>query len=196
MQELYQLHPNINGQSVWFFPTLKKSAEGRILYEKAENRAYVYDMITQSRFSSFAAWMKALSSKRFFKGKKSALATIFLEPSCKGPSVGQIIRGNRYTSYFKNAELISLFNIKNTLSTMIHNDMDFTGITLTEGDSYLRLTLPSTNGQKELCIKQASHASDERIKCFMFVNGHKVRDDLRNIFQKKVYQACERMSRQ
>ena len=79
LQELYQLHPNINGQSVWFFPTLKKSAEGRILYEKAENRAYVYDMITQSRFSSFAAWMKALSSKRFFKGKKSALATIFLD---------------------------------------------------------------------------------------------------------------------
>ena len=40
-------------------------------------------MITQSRFSSFAAWMKALSSKRFFKGKKSALATIFLKPSCR-----------------------------------------------------------------------------------------------------------------
>ncbi|CAG8583895.1 10300_t:CDS:2, partial [Paraglomus occultum] len=50
LQELYQLHPNINGQSVWLFPTLKKSAEGRILYEKAENCAYVYDMITQSRF--------------------------------------------------------------------------------------------------------------------------------------------------
>jgi len=35
--------PNINSQSVWFFPTLKKSAEGRNLYEKAENCAYVYD---------------------------------------------------------------------------------------------------------------------------------------------------------
>ncbi|CAG8667863.1 1300_t:CDS:2, partial [Paraglomus brasilianum] len=86
LQELYQLYPSINGQSVWFFPTLKKSAE---------------------------AWIKTLSGKRFFKGKKSALAIIFLEPSCKGPS----------------------------LSTMIRNDMEFTGITLTEGDSYLRLTI-------------------------------------------------------
>ncbi|CAG8625006.1 7286_t:CDS:2, partial [Paraglomus occultum] len=150
LQELYQLHPNINGRSVWFFPTLTKSAE---------------------------AWIKTLSGKRFFKGKKSALATIFLEPSCKGPSVGQIIRGNSYTSYFKNAEVISLFNIKNTLSMMIRNDTEFMGITLTEGDSYLHLTLPGTNGQKELCIKQASHASDERIKCFMFVNGYEVRDN-------------------
>ncbi|CAG8807975.1 41562_t:CDS:2, partial [Gigaspora margarita] len=29
LQQLYQLHPDLNDQSVWFFPILKKSAEGK-----------------------------------------------------------------------------------------------------------------------------------------------------------------------
>ncbi|CAG8597875.1 9678_t:CDS:2 [Ambispora gerdemannii] len=45
LQKLYQLRPDLNGPSVWFFSTLKKSAEGCILYEESEKRAYVYDVI-------------------------------------------------------------------------------------------------------------------------------------------------------
>ncbi|CAG8838615.1 28849_t:CDS:2, partial [Gigaspora margarita] len=37
LQQLYQLHSDLIGQSVWFFPTFKKSAKGCILYKKSEN---------------------------------------------------------------------------------------------------------------------------------------------------------------
>ncbi|RIB20251.1 hypothetical protein C2G38_2035409 [Gigaspora rosea] len=132
LQELYQLHPDLNGQSVWFFPIQKKSAEGRILYEKSENYVYVYDMITQNRFSSFAAWIKTLSIKRFFKGKKSSLATIFLNSSCNGTSIGQIIKGENHSPYFKSAEIITLLTIKTTLTTMIYSNVEFANINLME----------------------------------------------------------------
>ncbi|CAG8723954.1 9070_t:CDS:10, partial [Dentiscutata erythropus] len=177
LQELYRLCPDLNGQSVWFFLTLDKSAEGRILYEKSEKHVYVYNMITQNRFSSFSAWIKALGKKRFFKGKKSSLATIFLNPSSSGTSVGQIIKGENHVSYFKSAEIITLLSIKDTLTTMIHNDAEFTNITLMEGDESLRLIFSDRkNTRKELCFNQASHGCREPIKCSIFVNRSEVKD--------------------
>ncbi|CAG8786281.1 30158_t:CDS:2, partial [Gigaspora margarita] len=109
---------------VWFFPTLKKSAEGRILYEKTEKHVYVYDTIIQKRFSSFSAWIKALSSQQFFKDKKSALATIFLKPNCNEMNIQQIIKGKNYSPYFKNIQIVTLLSIKDTLTTMIYDDVE------------------------------------------------------------------------
>ncbi|CAG8734185.1 6060_t:CDS:1, partial [Racocetra fulgida] len=137
LQQLYRLCPDLNDQSVWFFLTLKKSAEGRILYEKSEKCAYVYDVITQKRFSSFSAWIKALNGKHFFKGKKSALATIFLKSNCNEANIGQIINRENYTSYFKSTEIITLPSIKDILTTMIRDDAEFASITLVESEGFL-----------------------------------------------------------
>ncbi|RIB11104.1 hypothetical protein C2G38_2042939 [Gigaspora rosea] len=177
LQQLYRLRPDLNDQSVWFFPTLKKSAKGRILYEKSEKCVYVYDMITQKRYATFCAWIKALSNKRFFKGKKSALSTIFLNPSCNGISVGQIIKGENYASYFKNSEIITLIFIKNTLTKIMCNNPEFANITLVESEEFLRLIISDEkNMQKELHIKQAPHGCREPIGCSIFVNGFEVKD--------------------
>ncbi|CAG8774800.1 16412_t:CDS:2, partial [Dentiscutata erythropus] len=178
LQQLYWLRPDINGQSVWFFSMLKKSAKGRILYKKSEKRAYVYDLITQNRFPSFLAWITALNNKRFFKSKKSALATVFLKPNCDKPSIGQIIKGQNYILYFKNTESITLFSIKNILTTMLYNDIDLMGVTLTEGKGFLCFVLLSTNIKKELYIRKAFNGSREPFKCSIFVSGLKVRDDI------------------
>lgn len=177
MQQLYRLRPDLNGQSVWFFPTLKKSAEGRLLYEKSEKRAYVYDMITQNRFSSFSAWIKALNGKRFFKGKKSALATIFLKPNCNELSVGQIIKGENHVSYFKKNEIVTLLSIKNVLVTMIYDDIELTSTNLIESEGLLCLVSCNANMKKELYIREAFHRYREPIKCSIFVNGLEVRDN-------------------
>ena len=132
-------------------------------------------MVTQNQFSSFSAWIKALNGKGFFKGKKSALATIFLNPSCNGTSVGQIIKGEDHIPYFKSAEIITLLSIKNTLTAMICNDVEFTNVTLTESDKILHLVF---SAEKELHIKQASHGCQKSIKCSIFVNGCEVNDNI------------------
>ncbi|CAG8532436.1 12720_t:CDS:2, partial [Cetraspora pellucida] len=173
LQQLYRLCSDLNSQSVWFFPMLKKSAEGHILYEKSEKHAYVYNLITQNQFPSFLTWITALNNKRFFKSKKSALATVFLKPNCDEPSIGQIIKGQNYTPYFKNTEFITLFSIKNILTTMLYNDIDLMSVTLTEGKEFLCLVLLSTNIKKELYIRKAFNESQEPFKCSIFVSGLK-----------------------
>ncbi|CAG8851792.1 41162_t:CDS:1, partial [Gigaspora margarita] len=144
------------------------SAEGRILYEKTEKHAYVYDTITQKRFSSFLVWIKALSHQWFFKGKKSALATIFLKPNCYKMNIGQIIKGKNYSPYFKNIQIVILLSIKDTLTTIIYNDIELTGINLMEGKGFLCLTFFETNLKKELYIKKTIHECWEPIKCTIF----------------------------
>ncbi|RIB00191.1 hypothetical protein C2G38_2150948 [Gigaspora rosea] len=186
LQQLYQLRPDLNDQSVWFFSTLKKSAEGRILYEKTEKHAYLYDTITQKRFSSFSAWIKALSSQHFFKGKKSALATIFLKPNCNEINIGQIIKGKNYSPYFKNIQIGTLLSIKDTLTTMIYDDVKLTGINLTEGEGFLCLAFFETNLKKELYIKKTIHGCREPIKCTVFVNSLEV-NVLKERFEQATY---------
>ncbi|CAG8715869.1 44883_t:CDS:2, partial [Gigaspora margarita] len=150
LQQLYQLHPNLNGQSVWFFSTLKKSAE---------------------------VWIKALSSQCFFKDKKSTLATIFLKPNCNEMNIGQIIKDKSYSPYFKNIQIVILLSIKDTLTTMIYDDIELTGINLIEEEGFLCLAFFETNLKKELYIKKTIHGYWKSIKCTIFVNGLEVNDN-------------------
>ncbi|CAG8759300.1 16523_t:CDS:2, partial [Gigaspora margarita] len=98
-------------------------------------------------------WIKALSSQHFFKGKKSALATIFLKPNCNKMNIGQIIKDKNYSPYFKNIQIVILLSIKDTLTTMIYNDIELI----------------------ELYIKKTIHGCWEPIKCTIFVNDLEVR---------------------
>ncbi|CAG8856746.1 7691_t:CDS:2, partial [Gigaspora margarita] len=67
--------------------------------------------------------------------KKSALATIFLKPNCNEINIGQIIKGKNYLSYFKN-KIVTLLSIKNTLTTMIYDNVELIDINLLEGEGF------------------------------------------------------------
>ncbi|CAG8831348.1 5830_t:CDS:2, partial [Gigaspora margarita] len=103
------------------------STKDHILYEKTEKHAYIYDTIAQKRLSSFSAWIKAHSSQHFFKGKKSALATIFLKPNCNKINIEKIIKGKNDLPYFKNIQIVILLSIKDTLTTMIYDNVELIG---------------------------------------------------------------------
>ncbi|CAG8857469.1 24930_t:CDS:1, partial [Gigaspora margarita] len=103
--------------------------------------------------------------------KKSALATIFLKPNCNEMNIGQIIKDKNYSAYFKNIQIVTLLSIKNTLTTMINDDVELIGINLTEGEGFLYLTFFETNLKKELYIKKTIYGCQEPIKCIIFVNG-------------------------
>ena len=47
-------------------------------------------------------------------------------------NIGQIIKGKNYSPYFKNIQIISLLFIKDTLTTMMYNDIELTDINLME----------------------------------------------------------------
>ncbi|CAG8789710.1 35431_t:CDS:1, partial [Gigaspora margarita] len=152
-------------------------AKGHLLYKKSEKHAYVYDMIKQQRFSSFLVWIKALNGKHFFKDKKSALATIFLKPNCNETSVGQIIKRENHESYFKNNEIVTLPSIKNIIMTMIYDDIELAGTNLMEGKGFLCLVSFDVNMKKELYVKEAFHECRELIRCSIFVNSLKIKDN-------------------
>ncbi|CAG8736370.1 8857_t:CDS:2, partial [Racocetra fulgida] len=71
------------------------------------------------------------------QSKKLALTIIFLKPNCDEPSIRQIIKGQNYTPYFKNAKAVTLLLVKNILPKMLYNNVDLTDATLTEDKEFL-----------------------------------------------------------
>ncbi|CAG8826230.1 22845_t:CDS:2, partial [Gigaspora margarita] len=98
-------------------PTLKHSKED----SKDEALQQLYRLYSDLNSQT---WIKAFSGQYFFKDKKSALATIFLKPNCNEMNIGQIIKGKNYSPYFKNIQIVTLFSIKDTLTTMMYDDID------------------------------------------------------------------------
>ncbi|CAG8690514.1 16070_t:CDS:2 [Dentiscutata erythropus] len=97
--------------------------------------------------------------------------------SCSGVSIGQIIKGDNHVSYFKNAEIITLISIKDALTTIICNNVEFASIILTGNKEFLQLIFfDKKNIQKELQIKQAHYRCRESIECSIFVNRFEVDD--------------------
>ncbi|RIB26542.1 hypothetical protein C2G38_2030120 [Gigaspora rosea] len=69
-------------------------------------------------------------------------------------------------------KILFVFSIdKDTLTTMIYDDVELIDINLTEGKGFLCLTFFETNPKKELYIKKTIHKCQEPIKCAIFVNG-------------------------
>ncbi|CAG8775362.1 6831_t:CDS:1, partial [Gigaspora margarita] len=92
-------------------------------------------------------------------------------------NIGQIIKAKNYSPYFKNIQIVTLLSIKDTLATIIYDDVELIGINLTEGEGFLCLTFFETNLKKELYIKKTIHGYQEPIKCTIFVNSLEVRDN-------------------
>ncbi|GBC04638.1 hypothetical protein RclHR1_00580003 [Rhizophagus clarus] len=81
LQELIHIRPDLKGKKVYFFPRLNKYFEGIIFYDAKEKKAYVYSVINDLKYETFSQWMIGLKNWGLFKGYRSALATIFLEPN-------------------------------------------------------------------------------------------------------------------
>ncbi|CAG8807032.1 31139_t:CDS:2, partial [Gigaspora margarita] len=146
LQQLYQLHPDLNGQSIWFFSTLKKSAEGCILYEKLENHVYVYNMITQSpSYNSVCIGqiIKGDNHVSYFKNAE-IITLVFIKKALA-------------TIICNNAEFASI--------TLIGNE-EFLRL----------IFFDKKNMQKELQLKQAYHKYREFIECSILVNEFKIND--------------------
>ncbi|CAG8761459.1 7313_t:CDS:2, partial [Gigaspora rosea] len=119
LQELVSRYPDLKGKSVWFFLDQTKSVEGLILFYTSKKLYMVRDNKLNKDFDSFSKWIKALkTSRKLYKGNRSALVTIFLENNCSSKNIGQILKGEEYESYWKSSPSLNLTIITKTLQEM------------------------------------------------------------------------------
>ncbi|CAG8766935.1 27683_t:CDS:2, partial [Dentiscutata erythropus] len=99
---------------------------------------------------------------------------------CNGTSIGQIIKEENYSPYFKSTEMIILLAIKTTLTTMIYSNMEFANINLMESNngSLQLIFSDQQNIQKELCFEKVPHGSRNPIRCSIFINKFEVKDTI------------------
>jgi len=81
------------------------------MFDAKEKKAYVYSVKNDRKYETFFKWMVGLKNQKLFKGKKSSLATIFLEPNPTSPSIASILCESDYCSYWKSSMLMSLEDI-------------------------------------------------------------------------------------
>src|SRR5207248_8867689 len=101
LQDLICVRPDLKGKKVYFFPTLDKYFEGVLMYNAKEKKAYVYSVKGDCKFDTFSKWLDYLQGRGVFKGRRSAIATIFLEANPTSPSIASILSTPNYTSYWK-----------------------------------------------------------------------------------------------
>lgn len=90
LQELIRIRPDLKGKTIYFFPTLDKYFESVLIFEAKEQKAYVYSALTDHKYETFSKWINALKKRGLFKGKRSALATIFLVPNPTSSPIAEI----------------------------------------------------------------------------------------------------------
>jgi len=92
LQELMHIQPDLMGKKVYFFPRLDKCFEGMLLYDAKEKKPYVYSVINDHKYETFSQWITGLKNRGLFKGYRSALVTIFLEPNPTSLPIASIFR--------------------------------------------------------------------------------------------------------
>jgi len=94
LQELVHIRPDLKRKAVYFFPRLDKCCyfEGVLMFDATKKKAFVYDAKTDYKFETFSKWIDVLGSRGYFKGKRSALVTVFLEPNPSSPNIASILR--------------------------------------------------------------------------------------------------------
>src|SRR5688572_18852552 len=92
LEQIVQRHPQMIGHYVWFFSSQTKCAKGLIIYNSQACSVQVQDVASKKVYISFAQWITALGKTKFFKGKRSAMATIFVESSSTGMSLGRLLK--------------------------------------------------------------------------------------------------------
>jgi hypothetical protein len=81
------------------------------MFDAKEKKAYVYSVKNDHKYETFFKWMTGLKNQKLFKGKKSSLSTIFLEPNPTSLSIASILRKSDYPAYWKSSTLMNLEDI-------------------------------------------------------------------------------------
>src|SRR2546429_3338761 len=115
LQELVHIRPDLKGKKVYFFPTLDKYFEGVLLYDAKEKKACIYSVKNDHNYETFSKWITGLKKQGLFKGCKSALTTIFLEPNPASPSIASILCESNYTPYWKTSNCSNCASIQDIL---------------------------------------------------------------------------------
>jgi hypothetical protein len=171
---LLQLRPDLKGEAVWFIPKKNKIVKGLLLFEPVTREPYIFCNITGRQFYSFQAWIDALGKKRIFNGSRSALATIFLEPTCVGVSVGTIIKGGQHVPYWNTvSEPFTISDIVTALRPMLTPSGRFSGVAFSEHQNSLALISRRNSTQVE---RHLLFTFDKQLfKVDIHVLGHEVK---------------------
>jgi len=121
------IRPDLKGKTVYFFPTLDKYYEGVLMYEAKEKKTYVYSVKGDCKFDTFSKWISYLQDRGYFKGRRSAVATIFLEANPTSPSIASILSTSNYTSYWKTKSLINTADVLSSIQEKILPGGEFAG---------------------------------------------------------------------
>ena len=98
-----------------------------LIYDAKEKKAYVYNVKGDCKFDTFSKWLDCLQSRGYFKGRRSAVATIFLEANPTSPSIASILSTSNYTSYWKTTSLINTADILSSIQEKILPGKEFAG---------------------------------------------------------------------
>ncbi|RHZ82964.1 hypothetical protein Glove_102g96 [Diversispora epigaea] len=99
LQELICIRPNLKGKIVYFFSTLDKYFEGVLFYNTKEKKAQIYCNKRNQMFKTFSQWINSLKKRGLFKGFRSAITTIFLEPDPISLSIATILHNSDHKPY-------------------------------------------------------------------------------------------------
>ena len=127
LQKLIRIRSDLKGKKIYFFPTLNKFFEGVLMYDIREKKAYVYCTKSDHKFETFCKQIIHLESQRLFKGHRSAITTIFLEPNPTSVSIASILCGPDYIPYWKAISLINTSDILSAIQEKILPGEEFEG---------------------------------------------------------------------
>jgi hypothetical protein len=126
------IRPDLKGKRVYFFPTLDKYFEGVLMFDAKEKKAYVYSVKNDHKYESFCKWMHGLKKQGLFKGNKSALATIFLEPNPASLPIASILCETDYSPYWKKSLFANIQDILLLIQNEILPGGKFSGMAVQE----------------------------------------------------------------
>src|SRR6185436_8650451 len=132
LQELLSVRPDLKGKEIYFFPTLDKYFKVIIMYNGKENKAYIYCIKSNRNFDTFFKWINHLKKLRLFKGKRSSLATIFLEQNPTCLSIASILNHTDYKPYWKTTSLINTIDILSFIQQKILPGEEFARTSIQE----------------------------------------------------------------
>ncbi|EXX64530.1 hypothetical protein RirG_141830 [Rhizophagus irregularis DAOM 197198w] len=96
------------------------------MYEVKDKKAYVYSVKDNRKFDTFSKWIDYLENRGYFKGRKSATATIFLEANPTSPSIASILSTSN-SLYWKTSLLINITDILSSIQEKVKPGGEFSG---------------------------------------------------------------------
>ncbi|CAG8671585.1 10107_t:CDS:2, partial [Dentiscutata heterogama] len=139
LQELIQIRSELKGKPVYFFPKLDRYFEGILMFDAKEQRTYIYSLINDYKYETFSKWINGLQKCGLFKGQRSALATVFLEPNPTSLPIALILHISEYIPYWKSIASANIEDIFLYMQSKIKPEGKFSETTIRYQDKYLEI---------------------------------------------------------